>query len=152
MKTSKHEKKQPINNLIKIQRPKVYIIDSSNFKNLVQKLTGHGKYSPVESSPPPRPPIQNYHHHHQYHHHHDENNDSLDLSFDSSCLTTPLEGSPELSITRSMNCELGSSMDKQKMEFFKDLEAMLMEMDCDYNACYGMFDQACVDYDLSTFI
>ncbi|KAL8506258.1 hypothetical protein ACS0TY_017216 [Phlomoides rotata] len=160
LKISKDEKKQQLNNLIKIQRPKVYITDSSNFKNLVQQLTGNQKYSPVESSPPPPPPPPTWEDvlpfsDSDYHHHHDENN-SLDLSFNSSCLTTPLEGSPDLSIT---GCELvGNSLDKQKMDFFKDLEAMLMEMDssnCDYNACYETFqqDQACdYDFDLSTFI
>lgn len=141
MKISKHEKKRQLNNLIKIQRPKVYITDSSDFKNLVQQLTGNGKYSPIEPSLPP-PPLPweevvlpfsdtDYHHHHH---------------------STPLEGSPDhLSI---------NSLDKQNMDFYKDLEAMLMEMDSsnnyDYNACYGMFhqDQACFyDYnELSTFI
>lgn len=169
MKISKHEKKQQLNSLIKILRPKVYITDTSNFKNLVQELTGNGKYSPVDSSPPPpstsvslSPPTWEVpfaetedHHHHNLAY---QENSSLDLSFDSSCFNTPLEVSPDLNLTGSLNRELENSLASQKMDFYRDLESMLMEMDsglCDYDACYGMFqqDQVCVyDYDLSTFI
>lgn len=48
-----HEKKQ-LNSLIKVLRPKVYITDSSSFKNLVQELTGSGNTttSTTVSSPP----------------------------------------------------------------------------------------------------
>lgn len=46
-----HENKKDLNNLIKFLKPKVYITDSSNFKNLVQQLTGNGN-SPIISSPP----------------------------------------------------------------------------------------------------
>lgn len=43
-------KKQPthqFNNLIKVLKPKVYITNSSNFKNLVQELTGNGSQTPI---------------------------------------------------------------------------------------------------------
>lgn len=57
LKVSKNNKKQPNTNLIKILKPKVYIINSSSFKGLVQELTGNG--SPISSPPPPiSPPIQ----------------------------------------------------------------------------------------------
>ncbi|KAJ0112906.1 hypothetical protein Patl1_01434 [Pistacia atlantica] len=46
-----HEKKQ-LNSLIKVLRPKVYITDSSSFKNLVQELTGNGNTTTAVSSPP----------------------------------------------------------------------------------------------------
>ncbi|XVE78508.1 hypothetical protein DITRI_Ditri13aG0150700 [Diplodiscus trichospermus] len=36
------EKKRLMNSLIKVLRPKVYITDNSNFKSLVQQLTGNG--------------------------------------------------------------------------------------------------------------
>ncbi|GLT28290.1 hypothetical protein SLA2020_032320 [Shorea laevis] len=36
------EKKQRVNSLIKVLRPKVYITDSSSFKKLVQELSGNG--------------------------------------------------------------------------------------------------------------
>lgn len=42
LKISKNESKKQLNNLIKVLRPKVYITDSSNFKRLVQELTGNG--------------------------------------------------------------------------------------------------------------
>lgn len=50
VKISKDEK-QKFNSLIKVLRPKVYITDSSSFKNLVQELTGNG--SSTTLSPPP---------------------------------------------------------------------------------------------------
>ncbi|XVE72357.1 hypothetical protein DITRI_Ditri11bG0033000 [Diplodiscus trichospermus] len=45
VKISKTEKKQQLNSLIKMLRPKVYITDSSSFKTLVQDLTGNGSCS-----------------------------------------------------------------------------------------------------------
>ncbi|KAF3652262.1 hypothetical protein FXO38_16193 [Capsicum annuum] len=41
--------KKHFNNLIKFLRPKVYITSSSNFKTLVQKLTGNGSISSISS-------------------------------------------------------------------------------------------------------
>lgn len=57
---SKHQH-QEFNSLIKVLRPKVYITDSSSFKNLVQQLTGNGNgnittstsTSTSTSTPPP---------------------------------------------------------------------------------------------------
>lgn len=52
LKISKNEKQ--VHSLIKVLRPKVYIIDSSNFKRLVQELTGNiSSYS----SPPTKPDL-----------------------------------------------------------------------------------------------
>lgn len=160
MKIPKHEKKQQIHSLIKILRPKVYITDSSNFKNLVQELTGNGN-SPVSSPPPsisaaspstglPLIDIQD--------HAYQEN--SLDLSFDSSCFSTPLEGSPDLRVPDSFNYVMETSLGTQKIDFssqYMDLESLLMGMDSvsyNYDSCYGMIQQeVCVyDYDLSSLI
>lgn len=54
---SKSHKKQ-FNKLIKLLKPKVYITPSSNFKNLVQQLTGNKNNirSSSSPSPPPAPP------------------------------------------------------------------------------------------------
>lgn len=51
MKISKQEERKQLNSLIKVLKPKVYITDSSRFKNLVQELTGFDKK--VNSIPPP---------------------------------------------------------------------------------------------------
>lgn len=48
-------KKQQLNSLINFLKPKVYITDSSNFKSLVQELTGKEKSHPDSSSPPAIP-------------------------------------------------------------------------------------------------
>lgn len=85
---------------------------------------------------------------------------AIDVSFgtSSSRFTASMEASPDLSLTAaSSNRVMGES---EKMEFYKGLESMLMEMDSgssDYDACYNeMFlqqDQVCVyDYDLSSFV
>ncbi|KAJ0113685.1 hypothetical protein Patl1_01432 [Pistacia atlantica] len=50
LKINKNESKKQLNNLIEVLRPKVYITDSSNFKRLVQELTGNG--SSIVPSPP----------------------------------------------------------------------------------------------------
>lgn len=51
LKISKNDhQNHQFNSLIKVLRPKVYITDSSSFKNLVQELTGNG--SPTTLSPP----------------------------------------------------------------------------------------------------
>lgn len=49
-------KKQQFNSLIKVLKPKVYITDTSNFKRLVQELTGNG--SNEISTPPTNKPSQ----------------------------------------------------------------------------------------------
>uniref|UniRef100_M1DHH2 VQ domain-containing protein n=1 Tax=Solanum tuberosum TaxID=4113 RepID=M1DHH2_SOLTU len=41
--------KKQLNNLIKLLKPKVYITSCSNFKNLVQQLTGNGSINPISS-------------------------------------------------------------------------------------------------------
>ncbi|OWM78770.1 hypothetical protein CDL15_Pgr002941 [Punica granatum] len=42
LKISKHENKKSFSRLISALRPKVYITESSSFKQLVQELTGNG--------------------------------------------------------------------------------------------------------------
>lgn len=42
VKTSKNNEKKDFNSWIKVLKPKVYITDSSSFKQLVQELTGNG--------------------------------------------------------------------------------------------------------------
>ncbi|KAI4306002.1 hypothetical protein L6164_029321 [Bauhinia variegata] len=55
LKISKNSnERHQFNSLIKVLKPKVYITDSSNFKNLVQELTGNG--SSTTLSPPPLEP------------------------------------------------------------------------------------------------
>ncbi|KAG4120762.1 hypothetical protein ERO13_D11G163700v2 [Gossypium hirsutum] len=49
-KTSCSDKKPLMNSMIKVLRPKVYIIDSSSFKSLVQELTGNPTVSSPSSS------------------------------------------------------------------------------------------------------
>ncbi|MBA0560577.1 hypothetical protein Golob_017465 [Gossypium lobatum] len=49
-KTSCSDKKPLMNSMIKLLRPKVYIIDSSSFKSLVQELTGNPTVSSPSSS------------------------------------------------------------------------------------------------------
>ncbi|KAG4175008.1 hypothetical protein ERO13_A11G156700v2 [Gossypium hirsutum] len=49
-KTSCSDKKPLMNSMIKVLRPKVYIIDSSSFKSLVQELTGNSTVSSPSSS------------------------------------------------------------------------------------------------------
>ncbi|KAJ4729020.1 VQ motif containing protein [Melia azedarach] len=51
--SEKTKKKQQLNSLIQVLRPKVYITDSSSFKTLVQELTGNGISSSSSSSPTP---------------------------------------------------------------------------------------------------
>ncbi|KAK3183396.1 hypothetical protein Dsin_030682 [Dipteronia sinensis] len=46
-------KKQQLNHLIKVLRPKVYITDTSNFKSLVQQLTGNINATSSSSLSPP---------------------------------------------------------------------------------------------------
>lgn len=41
--------KKHLNKLIKLLKPKVYITSYSNFKTLVQQLTGNGSISPISS-------------------------------------------------------------------------------------------------------
>ncbi|KAL0306705.1 UNVERIFIED_CONTAM: hypothetical protein Sradi_6087800 [Sesamum radiatum] len=168
----KQEKKQHINSLIKILRPKVYITDSSNFKRLVQELTGNGNGNSPVSSPPDNyypsnyaasPPSDRLPFINVQDHAYQDN--SLDLSFDSSCFSTPLDGSPDLQVQDSCNYVMENSIlpdYNQTFDFssYKDLESLLL-MDNDHPVSYnyndascGMFQQeVCVyDYDFSSFI
>ncbi|CAI9757176.1 unnamed protein product [Fraxinus pennsylvanica] len=167
MKISKNDKKQkhPINNLIKNLRPKVYIIDSSNFKNLVQELTGHGNSPVMVSSPPPphasiSPPVEEVRtiidtEGHSY----QEN--SLDFSSDSStCFSTPSE-SPDLQYrpTEHMNYLLEYSQNIDFSSQYGDIESLLFEMDQISNyttddPCYAMIPQEvrAFDYEFSGLI
>ncbi|KAG6416804.1 hypothetical protein SASPL_124244 [Salvia splendens] len=115
-----NNKKQQSNSLMKILRPKVFITDSSNFKTLVQQLTGNAT-SNSSASPPPPPP-----------------HESFDVSFDSSCFGTPLEGSPD---SRELDSfEYGFDFSSQIM----DLESLLMEidsMDCSNASFSAPFQQ-----------
>ncbi|KAA8524160.1 hypothetical protein F0562_010409 [Nyssa sinensis] len=132
LKITKNDKKQ--NSLIKVLRPKVYIINSSSFKRLVQELTGNG--SPISiSSPPPTilqpvdqvPVLEIEDHDYQ------ESN-SLELSADSSeSVPTPFtvpENSPEISVPTPFT-EFESSFTTHQMEFsqYRDIESWLLEMD-----------------------
>ncbi|GAA0166530.1 hypothetical protein LIER_40204 [Lithospermum erythrorhizon] len=92
-KISKEDKKKlqhQLNTMIKILRPKVYITRSSDFKRLVQELTGNNgnnNYSPVCSTPPvlQQPPIIEITEAEDYQHHPQENTSpefSVDLSSD----------------------------------------------------------------------
>lgn len=151
MKASKLEMKPQLN-LMKILRPKVYITDSSNFKTLVQELTGNGNYAAVETSPPPVhlspatwevPYLETYQDsHHQHHNLVYQDNMTISSSVDMSLPESVMAGEME---------------ERQKMEFYKGLEAMLMEMDSDYSCDYAQIfrqdDEVCVyDYDLSNFV
>ncbi|KAL7087149.1 hypothetical protein ACP275_13G048600 [Erythranthe tilingii] len=170
-------KQQQIHNLIKILRPKVYITESSNFKKLVQELTGNNviNYSPVVSSPPSSvsitaSPSTVDHIQDQ------ENYGLLDLSFDSPCFGAALEGegSPDdhhlrvPAVDNSFNCVVENSiLDSEKiddfsLQYYMDLESLLIgtvdsvnSYNCDtYN--YGMNihqQEVCVyDYGLSGLI
>ncbi|CAN4103114.1 unnamed protein product [Withania somnifera] len=126
---SKSHKKQ-FNNLIKLLKPKVYITHSSNFKNLVQQLTGNNNIgspsssSPIISSSPP-PPAD---------HHHDQ----LELSVDSSEGSIPssinvnrLHG-PCFSLLNSNNDNsMGSQeiMDVSEEYYYRNIESWLLDLD-----------------------
>ncbi|KAI5662095.1 hypothetical protein M9H77_21418 [Catharanthus roseus] len=55
--TTSTDHKKKLNNLIQVLRPKVYITDSSNFKNLVQQLTGNPSSSLISPNNPPPPSL-----------------------------------------------------------------------------------------------
>lgn len=130
-KTPKHEKKPQIHNLNKIIPPKVFITESSNFKNLVQELTGNGNSQIPSPAPLPSPPTRT-----------PDQENSLEMSFDSSCFSTPLESSPDC-----FHQDLSSQ--------YLDLEALLMGIDSVSNN-YGVDmiqQEVCFyDYDISSFM
>ncbi|KAL0362537.1 UNVERIFIED_CONTAM: hypothetical protein Scaly_1208900 [Sesamum calycinum] len=149
----KQEKKQHINSLIKILRPKVYITDSSNFKRLVQELPERERELSV-SSPPDNyypsnyaasPPSDRVLFINVQDHAYQDN--SLDLSFDSSCFSTPLDGSPDLQVQDSCNYVMENSIlpdYNQTFDFssYKDLESLLL-MDNDHPVSYNYNDASC---------
>ncbi|CAA2961647.1 Hypothetical predicted protein [Olea europaea subsp. europaea] len=158
LKISKNSKKQqhPINNLIKNLRPKVYIIDSSNFKNLVQELTGNGngnENSPVMVSSPPPPyaptslPVEEVRTIIDIEDRAYQEN-SLNFSFGSStCFSTSSE-SPNLQyrLPEPMNYLLENSQNIEFSSQYGDIESLLFEMDQISNyttddPCYAMIHQ-----------
>ncbi|KAL2466685.1 vq domain-containing protein [Abeliophyllum distichum] len=153
MKIPRKNNKKQITSLLKILRPKVYITDSSNFKTLVQQLTGNGNSTLLLSSPSPSPSISqpvDIIQDHAY----QEN--SWDLSFDSSCFSTPLESSScfSTSLESSPDLRIPETLGSKNMEFS---ESLLLEMDpvsYNYDACFAMIQQeVCVyDYGFSGFI
>ncbi|CAA2967688.1 Hypothetical predicted protein [Olea europaea subsp. europaea] len=139
MKISKNDKKQqhPLNSLIKNLRPKVYIIDSSNFKNLVQELTGNGNGNEnppvlISSPPPPfvstSPPIDEVRSIIEIEDHAYQEN-SLEFSFDSStCFSTPSE-SPDLQYrpTEPANYILENSKNMSFSSLYGDIDHAYQE-------------------------
>ncbi|OIT37590.1 hypothetical protein A4A49_54851 [Nicotiana attenuata] len=132
-----HDNKKQLNNLIKFLKPKVYITNSSNFKNLVQELTGNGSSSPMISSPPPP----------DHHHDHDQRLQFIDhqyqeysqeLSIDSSKGSIPssfntFEASfqePSFSWLDSNNySNMGNQDQMDFSEEYRNIETWLLEMD-----------------------
>lgn len=137
---------------MKFLRPKVYITDSSSFKALVQELTGNGKYSAL---PPPTsvpevawevPYLETY------------QDFGHDLVYQESMM---ISGSVDVSSDFAASVEASPANgteveERQRLEFYKGLEAMMMEMDSDYSSDYAHIfqqDEVCVyDYDLSNFV
>ncbi|MCD9638351.1 hypothetical protein HAX54_022248 [Datura stramonium] len=138
---SKLSQNKQFNNLIKLLKPKVYITPSSNFKNLVQQLTGNNigsSLSSSSSSPPPPPHDQRLQFVHQY-----QENYSQELSVDSST-----EGSIPSSINIISNtlhepCYDNNSMGSQlqmdiSQEYYnyRNIESWLLENDSYTTASY----------------
>lgn len=137
-KIPKNDKKQ-FNSLIKVLRPKVYITDSSNFKRLVQELTGNG--NPISFVPPPIPePVMEVPTVEIDDHGYQER--SLDSSVDSSEGSIPTfftaTESPELCVSDTFNA-FETYLSNQKMEFpaYGDLESWLLETDSTYSYSYN---------------
>ncbi|KAL3502932.1 hypothetical protein ACH5RR_037381 [Cinchona calisaya] len=167
-KISKNDNKKQLNSLIKVLRPKVYIIDSSNFKRLVQELTGNGNPISFVAPPPsiPEPvmgwevPIIEIIDDHGY------QELSVDLSNDSSeasmptSFTTAMDQSPELCVSDTTFNVFESSLSTQKMDFpaCGDIESWLLETDDSYSyncdVSIPTIQQECsvYGYDLSDLI
>ncbi|CAI9787675.1 unnamed protein product [Fraxinus pennsylvanica] len=141
----KINKKQITSTLLKTLRPKVYITDSSNFKTLVQQLTGNENSTLLLSSPSPVEIIQD--------HAYQEN--SWDLSFNTSGFSTQLESSPspDLQTPETLDYVMENSLNSKNIEFssyYGDTELLLLEMDPalhNYDACYAMIQQEVYVYD-----
>ncbi|KAK1419761.1 hypothetical protein QVD17_29072 [Tagetes erecta] len=162
--TSLKIKKQPtqqLNNLIKVLKPKVFITNSSNFKTLVQELTGNGSSSPESSSFSPLPPIPEPAHVIQI-----DDHDSPDPSLDHS-----LDCSPDPSLDNMFmpfdysNCsseELGLQwshdplMDHVNEIELKNLESWLLDFDsstCNHDALpFVPMNTYEYDYNLSSIM
>ncbi|KAK9063872.1 hypothetical protein SSX86_017744 [Deinandra increscens subsp. villosa] len=110
--SKKQQHTHQFNSLIKVLKPKVFITSSSNFKTLVQELTGNGSHSPVPPttihvvSPEPTQVI------HIDDDQHDSPDPSHDYSFDPS-----LECSPDPSLDRSLDCNHDPSLDNMFSSF-----------------------------------
>ncbi|KAK4342212.1 hypothetical protein RND71_038028 [Anisodus tanguticus] len=134
---SKSQKKQ-FNNLIKLLKPKVYITHSSNFKNLVQQLTGNNgssSSSPIISSSPPPPPDHHDHDQrlqciHQYYYKEYSQKLSVDSSEGSipSSININTLHEPGFSLLDSNNSMASQEMDISE-EYYRNLESWLLEMD-----------------------
>lgn len=149
-KASKSQKKQ-FNKLIKLLKPKVYITPSSNFKNLVQQLTGNNNIGSSSSPPPPPDDDQRLK---------IVQESNQELSVDSSegsipsCIniinTTIHE--PCFSLLDN-NYSMGSQEILMDPYYYRNIESWLLEMDSytSYNYDHDQYGQVSIDdYDLST--
>ncbi|MBA0769881.1 hypothetical protein Gotri_018572, partial [Gossypium trilobum] len=133
-KTSCSDKKPLMNSMIKVLRPKVYIIDSSSFKSLVQELTGNPTVSSPSSSDKMVPVIEV-----EDDHGNPESSMEYSASFDASVesfracngLTLPLDDSNISSEYMLMN-------QRESSLVYGDLQAFL-ELDAD-EQCFGGLD------------
>ncbi|CAI9089019.1 OLC1v1023504C1 [Oldenlandia corymbosa var. corymbosa] len=148
-KISKNEKKN-LNSLIKILKPKVYITDASNFKRLVQDLTGNrDSIMPSYYVPPsiPKPVISSRqvpavvvdiddedddHHRHDHatpyrEHSFDSSVESSEASMLTSFNTSPAESPQELDATL-FERDLASHK-AVDLPVYGDIESWLMEID-----------------------
>ncbi|KAK4369089.1 hypothetical protein RND71_012881 [Anisodus tanguticus] len=162
---SKSQKKQ-FNNLIKLLKPKVYITHSSNFKNLVQQLTGNNfgsssSSSPMISSSPPLPPPDHHDHDqrlqsiHQYYYQEYSQELSVDSSEGSipSSININMLHEPCFSLLDNSINSMASQETDISEEYYRNIEAWLLEMDS-YSTNY-YHEQVSVDaygYDLSTLL
>ncbi|MFQ6633880.1 hypothetical protein Gotur_012068 [Gossypium turneri] len=158
-KISKTDKKPLMNSMIKVLRPKVYIIDSSSFKSLVQELTGNPTVSSPSSSSSSSekmvPVIEV-----EDDHGNPESSMEYSASFDASVesfracngLTLPLDDSNISSEYMLMN-------QRESSLLYGDLQAFL-ELDAD-EQCFGGLDNvyseigqevSIYDYELSGLI
>ncbi|KAH1081789.1 hypothetical protein J1N35_021550 [Gossypium stocksii] len=163
-KASCSDKKLLMNSMIKVLRPKVYIIDSSSFKSLVQELTGNPTVSSPSSSSSSSPqisekmvPVIGVE---DDHHGNPESSMEYSASFDASVesfpacngLTMPLDDTNISSEYMLMN-------QRESSLVYGDLQAFL-ELDAD-EQCFGGLDNvyseigqevSIYDYELSGLI
>ncbi|KAI3730395.1 hypothetical protein L1987_61565 [Smallanthus sonchifolius] len=116
LKISKKQPTHQFNNLIKVLKPKVFITTSSNFKTLVQELTGNGSQTAV---PPTTMHGVSSEPTHVIHldDHYDSPGPSLDYSLDPS-LDHSLDCSPDPSFDCSLDPSLGCSPDPSLDDMF----------------------------------